>query len=137
MFEFGSSFSFETVCSHPSKIGEIENAKKAGYKIYLYFISVIKPSINMERVGLRVERGGHAVPEDKIRARYFRTMENLYGVFSLADKAFFFDNSMSGASDAPKSNLFTLFAEKRDNTLYIPGGAVPAWFNTYLFEKLV
>jgi predicted ABC-type ATPase len=129
----GSSFSFETVFSHPSKIDEIKNAKKSGYKIYLYFISSTDPSINLERVRLRVKCGGHDVPEEKIRMRYFRTMENLYGAFLLSDRAFLFDNSTQYSKDS----AFTNFAEKYENTLYLPSGTFPAWFNTYLLEKLV
>lgn len=132
MFLSGSSFSFETVCSHPSKIAEIKNAKKLGYKIYLYFISVTDPFINLERVKLRVKCGGHDVPKEKIQTRYFRTMENLYRVFLLADRAFLFDNSTQYSADSS----FTIFAEKYQNTLYLPSGTFPVWFNTYLLEKL-
>jgi hypothetical protein len=59
-------------------------------------------------------------------------MENLYGAFLLSDRTFFFDNSTQYSTDSS----FAIFAEKYENALYIPGGTFPAWFNTYLLEKL-
>lgn len=44
------SFSFETVMSHPSKLDEITEAKKLGYKVYLYFICLDEPRLNVSRV---------------------------------------------------------------------------------------
>ncbi len=43
-------FSFETVFSHPSKIEIMKQAKDAGYKVYLYFVSTEAPEINKYRV---------------------------------------------------------------------------------------
>ena len=54
MLQSDSSFSFESVFSHVSKIHEIENAKKANFKIYLYFVTTLNPLINMQRVKNRV-----------------------------------------------------------------------------------
>lgn len=59
-------FSFETVMSHPSKLDFIKTAKANGYKVYLYFVSLADPIMNVERVNARVQLGGHDVPEDKI-----------------------------------------------------------------------
>src|SRR5262245_395775 len=68
------SFSFETVFSHPSKLSELDDARKAGFEVILMFIGVDDPAVNVERVRSRVQVGGHDVPEDRIVARYYRTM---------------------------------------------------------------
>jgi predicted ABC-type ATPase len=39
MLHSASSFSFESVFSHISKIHELENAKESNFKIYLYFVA--------------------------------------------------------------------------------------------------
>jgi predicted ABC-type ATPase len=83
-----SSFSFESVFSHPSKVDFIRQAKKAGYKTYFYFIATQDYQINQERVLNRVQLGEHDVPPDKIRDRYYKTMHNLYEALRLADRAF-------------------------------------------------
>lgn len=90
-------FSFETVFSHPSKLSIMREALAAGYKVYLYFVSTESPEINVFRVLARKTKGGHDVPEDKIRSRYYRSMANLFDACLIANQAYFFDNSEDGA----------------------------------------
>jgi predicted ABC-type ATPase len=87
------SYSFETVMSHPSKIDEMLEARALGYEVSLYFVGVDDPLINVRRVAQRVARGGHDVPEDKIVARYHRTMELLPKAMIAANRSVIFDNS--------------------------------------------
>ncbi|GHT95780.1 hypothetical protein FACS1894141_5030 [Spirochaetia bacterium] len=132
MLESDSSFSFESVFSHPSKIDEIEAAKKAGYKTYLYFIATSDPLINLQRVQNRVECGGHDVPEAKVRERYYRTMDNCYKAFLLADRVFFFDNSTLNLSGS-----YEFFAEKTGGKLHIVSPqTAPQWFGEYVLKKM-
>ena len=51
-----TSFGFETVMSHPSKVAIFHQAKKAGYNINLVFVCTKSPDINVARVASRVER---------------------------------------------------------------------------------
>jgi len=133
MLKADSSFSFESVFSHVSKIHELKSAKKAHFKIYLYFITTSDPLINLQRVKNRVENGGHDVPDDKIHARYFKTMRNLYDAFKLADRAYFFDNSREKINGS-----FEFFAEKNGNQLYLSDpDSVPQWFDKYILEPLI
>ena len=57
-----NKFTFETVMSHPSKLEFMRKAKEHGFRVYLYFISLDNPNINIGRVKTRVEQGGHDVP---------------------------------------------------------------------------
>ena len=72
-----STFSFETVMSHPSKVDFLKKAKDNGFKTYFYFITTQDPAINIKRIGFRVSKGGHNVSEEKIIERYYRTMDLL------------------------------------------------------------
>jgi len=127
-----SSFSFESVFSHDSKIKELEIAKKAGFKIYFYFITASDPLINLQRIKNRVKTGGHNVPDEKVINRYNRTLSNLYPAFKLADKAYLFDNSSEKAN-----NSFNFFVEKNDNKIYISElENIPQWFDEYVLMKL-
>ncbi|MDR0670194.1 MAG: hypothetical protein LBF95_08945 [Treponema sp.] len=131
MLDSVSSFSFETVFSHPSKNEELKIAKEKGFITYLYVIATDNPDINLERVKNRVERGGHDVPEVKIRERYSRTMENLSAAVFLAHRVYFFDNSSSKESEA-----YQYFAEKRDTRLHITGNSAPAWFEKNILSRI-
>ena len=51
------SFSFETVFSHPSKLDVLDQARRAGYEVLLFFVAVDDPTINVERVKTRVHLG--------------------------------------------------------------------------------
>lgn len=45
-----TSFSFETVMSHPKKIELLEHSWSAGFRNYLYFVATEDPEINISRV---------------------------------------------------------------------------------------
>ncbi|MDT1000487.1 hypothetical protein RNI08_32675, partial [Pseudomonas aeruginosa] len=64
-----------------------------GYKIYLYFICIDDPEVNVSRVENRVEKGGHDVSAKKISSRYYNTLKNLITAIEAADKCYLFDNS--------------------------------------------
>lgn len=98
LIERGVDVSFETVLSHPSKLALLQQARAAGYRIYLYYVCVASPEISKQRVMLRVTQGGHAVPEEKIAERYERSLVLLSQAIKLSDRAYLFDNTYSGAS---------------------------------------
>ena len=75
LIETKQSFCYETVLSHSSKLKLFEQAKKKGYKTYLYFIFTNDWHLNIERVKLRVKQGGHNVDDKKIKQRYFRSLK--------------------------------------------------------------
>lgn len=88
LLETSHKFTIETVMSHTSKLEFMRQAQKAGFKVYLYFVSLVDPELNKHRVLTRVAQGGHPVDENKISQRYYRTMENLYEALRIADKAY-------------------------------------------------
>jgi predicted ABC-type ATPase len=89
------SFAFETVFSHPSKLELMQRAKQLGYWVRLHFMCLQDAELNVERVNMRVETGGHSVPVDKIKSRYNRSMQLLSQSFLLADEAMVFNNSLA------------------------------------------
>jgi predicted ABC-type ATPase len=89
------SLAFETVMSHPSKLALLEQASLLGYQVILVFVGTNNPQINVERVALRVQRGGHDVPTDKVIARYHRTLQLLPKAVELANTVYIFDNSQT------------------------------------------
>jgi len=70
--------------SHPSKVDYFDRANKAGYKTHLYFVCTEASSINIERVKNRMEKGGQAVPTEKIVSRYLKSLALLPQAVSLA-----------------------------------------------------
>ena len=64
-----TSMAIETVFSTPEKVDFVQRAKIAGFFIRLFFVCTNDPSINAQRVALRVMEGGHDVPIPKIISR--------------------------------------------------------------------
>tara|TARA_E500000305_G_C4024969_1_gene241241 strand:- start:2745 stop:3461 length:717 start_codon:yes stop_codon:yes gene_type:complete len=87
------TFTFETVMSYPDKVELLKKAQSIGYRTYLYFIATEDPEININRVKRRVSQGGHAVPNDKIVERYYRSIDLLPKAIQYANRAFLFDTS--------------------------------------------
>ena len=121
-------FTFETVMSHPSKIDFIKTARNSGYKTYLYFVSLEYPELNKERVKARVKLKGHSVPEEKIESRYYKTMDLLYDMLKVVDKAFFFDNSGSKSVYFARLENSEIIFENPDQ--------IPEWFHKYVLSKI-
>lgn len=86
-------FTFETVLSTPRNLQLMQRAKEAGYYIRVFFILTADSSINVRRVADRVKKGGHDVPEDKIRSRYTKSLDNLKSLYKIADDLWVYDNS--------------------------------------------
>lgn len=91
----GTSFCFETVFSHASKIDFVAHAKSHGYEVVFVFVHVASPQLNLARVAQRVAAGGHDVPEEKVIARVHRSLTNARKTLPLTDLALLFDNSSS------------------------------------------
>ncbi|MBK6627583.1 MAG: zeta toxin family protein [Flavobacteriales bacterium] len=102
----GIQFSFETVFSHSSKLALMRRAKVAGFKVYLYFIATNSAEINVDRVRIRVDGGGHHVPREKIVERFGRSLKQLLPAIDLCYHAFVFDNSTSFDGASPEPLLF-------------------------------
>lgn len=122
-----STFSFETVMSHPSKIDFLKRAKKASFKTYLYFISTQDPEINKRRVKNRVRIGGHDVWDQKVEDRYYRSLDLLYEGFVIADRAFVIDTSEEDTS---------VILEKKEGNILVYPDIIPEWVGKYLLDKL-
>ncbi len=87
----GQSFVSETVFSHESKLALIQDALDHGFAVALYVVALDDPQRLLLRVAQRVKEGGHAVPPERILARYPRTLANLAKAVHLATAAYLFD----------------------------------------------
>lgn len=89
----GRSFVTETVFSHPSKLGLLEDAREAGFRIVVFHLNVASADLAVARVKARRQEGGHTVPEAKIRQRFERNPQLIRKAALFADRAMIFDSS--------------------------------------------
>jgi predicted ABC-type ATPase len=93
LLKAGNSFSLETTLSGRTLIRLAQTAKEEGWKVGLLYFGLHSPEQAIERVQLRVKSGGHNIPPDDVRRRYYRSLSNLPAFVALADRAIFVDNS--------------------------------------------
>lgn len=106
----------ETVLSTDKYRRLVARAKELSFEVRLIYVLLDSPARNIERVRLRVKKGGHPVPEHKILQRHARSLRHLPWFLDQADRAWIFDNS--GAR--PR-----LVAEKRDGVITLDEDPLP------------
>jgi len=95
LLEQGEGFVFETVFSDPhgAKVAELEAAVRNGAQVVLIFIRIDSPETSRQRVSMRVMQGGHDVPDEKLEARFARTLANLERAVRALPLVLVFENS--------------------------------------------
>jgi predicted ABC-type ATPase len=87
-------FAFETTLTTLSYINTINLAKQKGYTVTLLYFWLNDVNLAIERVKTRVIAGGHNIPEETIRRRYYRGINNLTKKFiALCDYWIVINNS--------------------------------------------
>jgi predicted ABC-type ATPase len=74
-------FSFETTLAARTYSAFLSKLKSAGYEVHLYYFWLDSPETAIARVALRVRSGGHHIPEDTIRRRYSRSVDNFFRLY--------------------------------------------------------
>jgi predicted ABC-type ATPase len=87
------SIGVETVLSTTKYRRLVRAAKKRGFEIRLIYVILRSPELNIKRVKMRVRKGGHRVPSEKIRKRWTGSLKQLPWFLNQADWALLFDNS--------------------------------------------
>ena len=91
-------------------------AQARGFGVRLIYVLLDHVERNIERVRLRVLKGGHAVPEGKIVDRRSRSLAQLPWFLDQADQAMIYDNSGATAR---------LIAQKADGVITLDPRALP------------
>lgn len=107
LFQKEVDFAFETTLSAKSYISIVKKAQSQGYFVTLIFFWLSSVELAKQRVKVRVNEGGHNIPEDVIERRYIRGIKNLFEIYlKNCDNVMLFDNS---------NKLPVLIAEKEIN----------------------
>ena len=88
------SFAFETTLSGKGYRRKIVDWKQKQYKIIIYYLKLPSAEFAIERVNLRVAKGGHNVSKKDIIRRFQRSWDNFQKIYKyLADVWVVFDTS--------------------------------------------
>ena len=72
----------------------LQEMKRRGYLIHIFFLWISNVKLALERIQLRVQNGGHHIPEAIVRRRFERSLPNFFRFYQpLADSWTVLDNS--------------------------------------------
>jgi predicted ABC-type ATPase len=90
-----ASFAFETTLAGRSYARWLKSLRGQGYSINLVYFWLASPELAIARVAERVRQGGHDIPEETIRRRYRRSVQNFFQIFRfLAGSWKIYDNTI-------------------------------------------
>lgn len=94
LFEKREDFCIETTLATRSLIKMVRSAQEQGYFVTVVYLWLRSPEIAVQRVAARVEAGGHDVPPDVIRRRYYAGLQYFFDTYApVCDKWILVDNS--------------------------------------------
>jgi predicted ABC-type ATPase len=78
----------------------LSSALSTGLEVRVWYVGLRSVELHIARVRARVEKGGHAIPEEKIRDRYDRCRLNLIRLMPRLTELLVYDNSDDADPDA-------------------------------------
>jgi len=108
-----SYFVFETTLGGNTIPRLLDEAISAGIEVRAWYVGLEGPELHIARVRARARRGGHDIPDVRIRERYDRSRLNLIRLMPRLAELFVYDNSReadphSGAAPEPTLILHTV-----------------------------
>ncbi|HEY1948787.1 MAG TPA: AAA family ATPase [Bryobacteraceae bacterium] len=91
--EAGQSFAVETTLAGSWILTAMQAALQQGWMVRVVYICVDTPERNIRRVRERVLQGGHDVPDEDIRRRYARSLQNIQAALKIVGQCTVYDNS--------------------------------------------
>ncbi len=75
------SFAFETTLSGRAYVTWLRDMKRDGYDVHLFYYWLDSADVAIRRVADRVRAGGHHIPDETVRRRYARSVENFLELY--------------------------------------------------------
>jgi predicted ABC-type ATPase len=122
-------FAFETTLGGHTMTALLLEAAKQGLHVRIFYVGLASPELHIQRVGRRVARGGHDIPEHKIRARWEASRENLIRLLPHVAELAVRDNSAEANLDADEvpAPVRILWMQDRSIRDLRPLEQVPIW----------
>lgn len=94
------NFAFETTLGGNTIPALLGSALSAGLEVRVWYVGLSSVELHIDRVRARVEKGGHPIPEQKIRERFDRSRLNLIRLLPRLTELLLYDNSSEANPDA-------------------------------------
>jgi len=87
-------YAFETTLGGNTIAALLEQAMSSEVEVRLWYVALSSLDLHVERVHARVARGGHNIPEERIRERYTSSLINLIHLMPKLTELRVYDNSL-------------------------------------------
>lgn len=132
------NYAFETTLGGNTITALLDSAADTGIEVRIWYVGLDSPERHIARVQARVAKGGHDIPEERIRERYARSLLNLVRLMPKLAELRLFDNSVEGDPQqgmAPEPRLI-LHLENRRIRAACELDAAPEWSKPILLAAL-
>lgn len=122
-------YAFETTLGGRTITGLLLDAAERGLRVRVWYVGLTSPELHIQRVRERVARGGHDVPDQKIRDRWDASRRNLIRLLPHLAELAVWDNSAQAdprAGEAPEPVRMLAMQDGRIRHL-CPLEDVPVW----------
>ncbi len=99
----GTDYAFETTLGGKTIARKLRGASKT-HDVLMWFTGLDSPEHHIARIQLRVSRGGHDIPEAKVRERYASSRNNLIALLPHLTQLQVYDNSIDAIVGQPMPN---------------------------------
>jgi predicted ABC-type ATPase len=122
-------YAFETTLGGRTITGLLERAAGRGIEVRVWYVGLSSPDLHVARVRARVAKGGHDIPESRIRERYDASRLNLIRLLPSLHELWVYDNSVEADPDAGVAPEPRLVLHLRRGTIVGPRDVslTPAW----------
>lgn len=123
------TFAIETTLGGDTITGLLLRALAEGIEARIWYVGLATPALHIARVRARVARGGHDIPENKIRQRFEHSRINLIRLLPRLTELRLFDNSTDAdpATGAAPTPLLVLHIVEGKIVAMCDLADVPAW----------
>ena len=105
--------------------GLLERAAARGIEVRVWYVGLSSPELHIARVRARVAKGGHDIPEPRIRERYDASRLNLIRLLPSLTELWVYDNSVEADPDAGVAPEPRLVLHLRRGTIVGPARPEP------------
>jgi predicted ABC-type ATPase len=127
------NFAFETTLGGDTITELLERAAASGIAVSVWFVGLASVELHLERIRQRVAKGGHDIPEAKVRERFRRSRENLVRLMPRLAALRLFDNSAEAVLERGIAPRPLLLLDCRRGRIVVPADLrtlmkdTPAW----------
>jgi predicted ABC-type ATPase len=124
-----TSHVFETTLGGKTITELLIRAAEAGLEVCIWYVGLESSELHLERIRERVSRGGHDIPEMKVRERFESSRRNLIRLLPHLTELRVFDNShpgdpSQGIRPEPKLLLWVAYGQLKTP---VNDSATPLW----------